>query len=135
MAGINRQIHLVSRPSGEASVDNFRLVEEPLGEPRDGQVLVRQHYLSLDPYMRGRMDDAKSYAVPQPLDKTMQGGTVGVVVKSRHPGYAEGDSVVCFGGWQEYAIVDAVAAGRRCARSTRRTCRCRRTSARSACRA
>ena len=106
MAHVNRQIHLVSRPTGEASLDNFRLVEQPLGEPRDGQVLVRHHYLSLDPYMRGRMNDAKSYAQPQPLDKVMQGGTVGIVATSRHPGYAEGDSVVCFGGWQEYSILD-----------------------------
>ena len=106
MAHVNRQIHLVSRPTGEASLDNFRLVEQPLGEPRDGQVLVRHHYLRLDPYMRGRMNDAKSYAQPQPLDKVMQGGTVGVVATSRHPGYAEGDSVVCFGGWQEYSILD-----------------------------
>jgi len=106
MAHVNRQIHLVSRPTGEASLDNFRLVEQPLGEPRDGQVLVRHHYLSLDPYMRGRMNDAKSYAQPQPLDQVMQGGTVGVVATSRHPGYAEGDSVVCFGGWQECSILD-----------------------------
>ena len=107
MATINRQIHLVSRPSGEAEAGNFRLVEKPLREPGDGQVLVRHHYLSLDPYMRGRMNDAKSYAQPQPLDQVMQGGTVGVVVKSNHPGYAEGDKVVGFGGWQEYSVVDA----------------------------
>jgi len=107
MAQSNRQIHLVSRPSGEAEASNFRLIEQPLGEPRDGQVLVRHHFLSLDPYMRGRMNDAKSYAQPQPLGQVMQGGTVGVVVKSKHPGYAEGDSVVGFGGWQEYSIVDA----------------------------
>ena len=106
MASINRQIHLVSRPRGEASVDNFRLVEQPVGEPGDGQVLVRHHYLSLDPYMRGRMNNAKSYAQPQPLDQVMQGGTVGVVAKSRHPGYVEGDRVVAFGGWQDYSIVD-----------------------------
>jgi len=111
MATLNRQIHLVSRPSGEAEAGNFRLVEKPLGEPGDGQVLVRHHYLSLDPYMRGRMDDAKSYAQPQPLDQVMQGGTAGVVVKSKHPGYAEGDSVVGPGGWQEYAIVDASTRG------------------------
>jgi NADPH-dependent curcumin reductase CurA len=111
MTLVNRQIHLVSRPRGEASVDNFRLVEQPVGEPGDGQVLVRHHYLSLDPYMRGRMDDAKSYAQPQPLDQVMQGGTVGVVAKSRHPGFAEGDSVVGFGGWQEYSIVDAAVPG------------------------
>ena len=107
MADINRQIHLVSRPTGEASADNFRLLEKPLGTPAEGQVLVRHHYLSLDPYMRGRMNDAKSYAQPQPLDQVMQGGTAGVVVASRHPGYKAGDSVVNFGGWQEYSIVDA----------------------------
>ena len=99
----------------------------------DGQVLVRHHFLSLDPYMRGRMNDAKSYAQPQPLDEVMQGGTVGEVVASKHPDYQAGDKVVGFGGWQEYAIVDAGAARRRCARSTPRTCRCRPTSARSAC--
>jgi NADPH-dependent curcumin reductase CurA len=107
MTEINRQIHLVSRPPGEASADNFRLVEQPLGAPGDGQVLVRHHYLSLDPYMRGRMNDAKSYAQPQPLDHVMQGGTAGVVVESRHPLYQKGDHVVGFGGWQEYSIVDA----------------------------
>jgi len=106
MAEINRQIHLVSRPSGEASTDNFRLVEQPLGTPGEGQVLVRHHFLSLDPYMRGRMNDAKSYAQPQELDKVMQGGTVGVVVASKHPDYKPGDNVVGFGGWQEYSIVD-----------------------------
>ena len=106
MAEINRQIHLVSRPTGEASADNFRLVEQPVGTPGEGQVLVRHHFLSLDPYMRGRMNDAKSYAQPQPLDKVMQGGTVGVVVASKHPDYKPGDNVVGFGGWQEYSIVD-----------------------------
>jgi NADPH-dependent curcumin reductase CurA len=70
-------------------------------------VLVRHHFLSLDPYMRGRMNDAKSYAQPQELDKVMQGGTVGVVVASKHPDYKPGDNVVGFGGWQEYSIVDA----------------------------
>ena len=106
MAEINRQIHLVSRPTGEAGHENFRLVEQPLGEPGEGQVLVRHHFLSLDPYMRGRMNDAKSYAQPQPLDKVMQGSTVGVVVASKHPDYKPGDNVVGFGGWQEYSIVD-----------------------------
>jgi hypothetical protein len=106
MAQINRQIHLVSRPSGEATADNFRLLEKPLGTPGEGQVVVRHHFLSLDPYMRGRMNDAKSYAQPQPLDQVMQGGTVGVVAESRHPNYKAGDSVVGYGGWQEYSIVD-----------------------------
>jgi len=111
MVGINKQIHLVSRPDGEARADNFRLVEAPVGEPKDGQVLVRNHFLSLDPYMRGRMNDAKSYAVPQPLDKVMQGGTAGEVVASKHPGYQPGDSVVGAGGWQQYTLVDATTPG------------------------
>ena len=106
MAQINRQIHLVSRPSGEAMADNFRLVEKPLEAAGEGQVVVRHHFLSLDPYMRGRMNDAKSYAQPQPLNQVMQGGTVGEVVESRHPNYKAGDHVVGYGGWQEYSIVD-----------------------------
>ena len=106
MAQVNRQIHLVSRPSGEATADNFKLFEKPLGAPGEGQVVVRHHFLSLDPYMRGRMNDAKSYAQPQPLNQVMQGGTVGEVVESRHPKYTAGDHVVGYGGWQEYSIVD-----------------------------
>jgi NADPH-dependent curcumin reductase CurA len=104
---VNKQIHLVSRPLGEAGVENFRLVEAPLPELRDGQVLVRHHYLSLDPYMRGRMNDAKSYAPPQALGAVMGGGTVGEVVESRSPAYAAGDHVVGMGGWQQYSVVDA----------------------------
>lgn len=74
---------------------------------KDNQVLVRHHYMSLDPYMRGRMNDSKSYAQPQPLGQVMQGGTAGEVVESKHPKYAVGDKVVGFGGWQEYSVVDA----------------------------
>ncbi len=107
MATTNKQIHLVSRPEGEACADNFKLVEVPVGEPQDGQVLVRNQFLSLDPYMRGRMNDAKSYAKPQPLGQVMQGGTAGEVVASKHPGYQPGDTVVGYGGWQQYALVDA----------------------------
>jgi NADPH-dependent curcumin reductase CurA len=107
MATINRQIHLVSRPDGEASTANFRLVEAPVPALADGQVLVRHHYLSLDPYMRGRMNESKSYAQPQPLNATMVGGTVGEVVESRHSDYQPGDHVVGYGGWQQYAVVDA----------------------------
>jgi hypothetical protein len=70
-------------------------------------VLVRHHYLSLDPYMRGRMNDGRSYAQPQPLDAVMIGGTVGEVVESRHPAFAAGDQVVGMGGWQTHAVVDA----------------------------
>jgi NADPH-dependent curcumin reductase len=104
---LNKQIHLVSRPSGEASLDNFKLVEANVPDLADGQVLVRHHFMSLDPYMRGRMNDAKSYAVPQPLNAVMQGGTVGEVVASKHPLYQPGDKVVGFGGWQQYSVVDA----------------------------
>jgi NADPH-dependent curcumin reductase CurA len=106
MATMNRQIHLVSRPEGEATASNFRLVEAPLPALADGQVLVRHHYLSLDPYMRGRMNDAKSYAEPQKLDTVMQGGIVGEVVESRHADYRPGDKVVGVGGWQEYSIAN-----------------------------
>ena len=104
---MNQQIHLMSRPDGEARVDNFKLLEAEVPELRDGQVLVRHHFMSLDPYMRGRMNDAKSYAVPQPLNAVMQGGTVGEVVASKNPGYAVGDQVVGFGGWQQFSVVDA----------------------------
>jgi NADPH-dependent curcumin reductase CurA len=107
----NKQIHLVSRPSGEALAENFKLVETQLPELKDGQVLVRHHFLSLDPYMRGRMNDAKSYAVPQPLNAVMQGGTVGEVEQSKNDGYAVGDKVVGFGGWQQFSIVDAATPG------------------------
>ena len=107
----NQQIVLASRPAGEPTVSNFRLVETPVPALADGQVLVRHHYLSLDPYMRGRMNDGKSYAQPQPLDAVMIGGTVGEVVESRHPGFAAGDRVVGMGGWQQYSVVDATQLG------------------------
>jgi len=103
----NQQIHLDNRPSGEAVASNFKLVVSETPALQDGQVLVRHHFLSLDPYMRGRMNDAKSYAEPQPLGQTMMGGTVGEVVESRHPKFAVGDKVVGMGGWQEYSVVDA----------------------------
>ncbi len=104
---INKQIHLDNRPEGEATQSNFRLVAGETPALADKQVLVRHHYLSLDPYMRGRMNDSKSYAASQPLGAVFQGGTVGEVVESRHPKYKAGDKVVGFGGWQEYSVVDA----------------------------
>ncbi|HPW85513.1 MAG TPA: NADP-dependent oxidoreductase [Rhodoferax sp.] len=107
----NRQIHLDNRPTGEAVASNFKLVVTETPALQDGQVLVHHHFLSLDPYMRGRMNDAKSYAVPQPLGQTMQGGTVGEVVESRNPRYVVGDKVVGMGGWQEYSVVDATQPG------------------------
>ncbi|MDM0080353.1 NADP-dependent oxidoreductase [Variovorax sp. J31P179] len=103
----NRQQILDNRPEGEAVASNFKLVSTETPALKDNQVLVRHHYMSLDPYMRGRMNDAKSYAQPQPLGQVMQGGTVGEVVESKHPKYAVGDKVVGFGGWQEYSVVDA----------------------------
>jgi NADPH-dependent curcumin reductase CurA len=104
---LTHQIQLVSRPAGEPSHDNFKLVAVTLPALQDGQVLVRHHYLSLDPYMRGRMNDSKSYAQPQPLNATMIGGTVGEVVESRHPRFGVGDTVVGMGGWAEHSVVDA----------------------------
>jgi NADPH-dependent curcumin reductase CurA len=106
MTQINRQLVLASRPQGAATPDNFRLVEAPLEPLVEGQFRVRNHYLSLDPYMRGRMNDSKSYAAPQPLDEVMIGGTVGEVVESKHPKFAVGDKVVAMLGWQEYGTSD-----------------------------
>lgn len=103
----NRQILLASRPQGEATADNFRLVSTETPALQEGQVLVRHHYLSLDPYMRGRMNESKSYAASQALDEVMIGGTVGEVLESRHPRFAVGDQVVGMGGWQEYSVVNA----------------------------
>jgi hypothetical protein len=101
---MNRRIVLASRPTGAAVEDNFRLDSVPVPVPAAGQVLVRHHYLSLDPYMRGRMNDGKSYAAPQAIGEPMIGGTVGEVVASHAPGFAVGDKVVGMGGWQEYSI-------------------------------
>jgi NADPH-dependent curcumin reductase CurA len=106
MATKNRQVLLVSRPQGEPSVDNFKLVESELPALGSGDVLVRHEYLSLDPYMRGRMSDAKSYATPQPLDQVMLGGTVGEVIESNNPAFKAGDKVLGMGGWQEYAVIN-----------------------------
>ncbi len=103
----NRQIVLDNRPQGEATVSNFKLVTSDTPALADGQVLVRHHFLSLDPYMRGRMNDSKSYAASQALGEVMIGGTVGEVAESKHPRYKVGDQVVGMGGWQEYSVVDA----------------------------
>ena len=101
---MNQRIVLASRPKGEVTADNFRLEQVPTPSLNDGEVLVRNHYMSLDPYMRGRMDDAKSYAAPQALDQVMGGGTVGEVVQSRNSAYAVGDQVVGQGGWQLFSV-------------------------------
>jgi NADPH-dependent curcumin reductase CurA len=107
MTTVNKQWQLVSRPSGEPTPDNFKLVEVAVPELQDGQVLVRNHFMSLDPYMRGRMNEGKSYAQPQPLNAVMQGGTAGEVAASKNEGFKVGDTVVGMGGWQQYQLVDA----------------------------
>ncbi len=103
----NQQILLANRPTGEASASNFKQVEGNTPALQDSQVLVQHHFLSLDPYMRGRMNDSKSYAVPQALGQVMQGGTVGEVMESKSPKFSVGDKVVGMGGWQQYSVVDA----------------------------
>ena len=101
-----QRIVLASRPAGEVEAGNFRLESVDMPVITDGQVLVRNHYLSLDPYMRGRMNDAKSYAPPQALNETMIGGTVGEVLESRNPKFAVGDFVTGMFGWSEIGVSD-----------------------------
>ncbi len=91
---INRQIQLASRPQGKPKTEDLKLVEEALNETAEGQVLVRNHFLSLDPYMRGRMNASKSYAKAVEVGEVMTGGTVGEVVESRHMDFKTGDMVV-----------------------------------------
>lgn len=107
----NQQIVLDNRPQAEAVASNFKLVAADTPALNDGEVLVRHHFLSLDPYMRGRMNESKSYAASQGLGEVMIGGTVGEVVESKHPKFAVGDKVVGMGGWQEYSVVDGNAVG------------------------
>ena len=106
MTATHRRIVLARRPEGPVTPDAFRLEEVPVPSPGPGQVLVRNHYLSLDPYMRGRMYASKSYAEPQKLDETMVGGTVGLVEASRDERFAPGDPVATQLGWQEYGVAD-----------------------------
>ena len=102
--GVNRQVLLDNRPTGAVTRENFRIVESPLPAPADGEVLVRNEWLSLDPYMRGRMSDAKSYVKPVQVGEVMVGQTVGEVVDSRHPGFHKGDKVLTQLGWQAYGV-------------------------------
>lgn len=104
MSDMNKQWLLASRPKGVPTEANFKLVATPVKQPDDGEVLVKHHYMSLDPYMRGRMDEAKSYAVAQALDAVMGGGTVGEVIASRNAEFAVGQMVVGAGGWQQYSL-------------------------------
>src|SRR5215831_673543 len=107
-ADMNRQILLTSRPAGAPGLDNFKLVHSPVPQPHEGEVLMRTRYLSLDPYMRGRMSAAKSYAKPVEVGEPMVGGTVGEVTASRNPKFAVGDIVLGYGGWQDYALSSGI---------------------------
>ena len=102
----NRRVLLASRPTGWVSEANFKVEDAPLPAPADGQVLVKNLWLSLDPYMRGRMNEGKSYAAKQELGEVMIGGTVGEVVESKHPKFAKGDQVLGMLGWQQYGLSD-----------------------------
>lgn len=103
---INRKIILHSRPNGAPTLDNFRLEESSVPVPAQGQILLRTLYLSLDPYMRGRMSDAASYAAALKLGDVIMGGTVSIVNVSNHENYQVGDLVLSYNGWQDYAISD-----------------------------
>jgi NADPH-dependent curcumin reductase CurA len=102
----NLQILLDHRPTDNVAPANFRIVETPVPTPGPGEVLVRHTFLSLDPYMRGRLSDAKSYAKPQEIGAVMGGGTVGIVEASNNPRFTAGEAVVGMGGWQRYSLSD-----------------------------
>jgi NADPH-dependent curcumin reductase CurA len=104
MPTLNKQITLAARPVGFPKDSDFKLVESPLPTPKDGEFLVRVIYMSVDPYMRGRMNDAASYAAPVQLGEVMGGGAVGKVISSNNPNFREGEIVEGFFGWQEYAV-------------------------------
>lgn len=102
----NRKFVLANRPKGEPDETTLRLETGEVPVPGPGQMLLRNEFLSLDPYMRGRMSDAPSYAAPVEIGQVMVGGTVSTVVSSDVDGFSEGDRVVAFGGWQDYALSD-----------------------------
>lgn len=104
---INQRIVLASRPDGRPTAENFRLEEAAVPRAGEGEVLLKLRYLSLDPYMRGRMSAAKSYAAPVEIGSVMEGGTVGEVVESQSAGFAPGDFVLSHSGWQSYAVANA----------------------------
>ncbi|MGV9555165.1 NADP-dependent oxidoreductase [Streptomyces sp. NPDC003401] len=110
LPSVSREWRLLSRPVGWPKAEDFELAEAEIRQPGPGEVLVRNAYLSVDPYMRGRMSAAKSYTAPYELGKAMQGGAVGEVVASQAEGVAVGDHVLHFGGWREYATVNAAQA-------------------------
>jgi NADPH-dependent curcumin reductase CurA len=101
-----RQIVLAARPHGRPKASDFRLEETAIPTPGAGRILLRVEYLSLDPYMRGRMDDRKSYATPVPLGGVMEGESVATVIASKHPSYSEGEIVLAKTGWRTHALSD-----------------------------
>ncbi|MFK4064438.1 NADP-dependent oxidoreductase [Streptomyces sp. NPDC029674] len=107
LPSVSREWHLVRRPSGWPVPEDFALREAPVEAPAEGRVLVRNLHFSVDPYMRGRMNDVKSYVPPFQLDRPMEGGAVGEVIASNAEGFAVGDHVLHFAGWREYASVPA----------------------------
>jgi NADPH-dependent curcumin reductase len=107
MENSNRQVLLKRRPTGAPRADDFELADAPIPDPAEGEVLVRGIYLSLDPYMRGRMSAARSYARPVDVGAVMEGRVVGRIVRSRDPGFREGDYVLGGYGWQLYSAVPA----------------------------
>lgn len=104
LPNFNRQITLASRPLGDPGHEHFKLVEKPIPTPEPGEMLMKTQWLSLDPYMRGRMSDAKSYAKPVEVGEVMVGGTVSRVVESNLERFRVGDIVLAYGGWQDYSI-------------------------------
>src|SRR5215471_11510098 len=104
MPQTNRQITLAARPSGMPKPSDFKLVESAIPEPKTGEFLVRMLYVSVDPYMRGRMNDGKSYAPPVQIGEVMTSGSVGKVIRSQNQQFEVGDFVEGSFGWQEYAI-------------------------------
>ncbi len=105
-AAVNRQWRLARRPQGMVGEENFEYAQTTVPQPGDGQVLVRNVYLSFDPTQRGWMEDRESYMPPVKIGEPMRAGSVGRVVKSHHPGFAEGDWVQGTGGWQDYFVTD-----------------------------
>ena len=102
----SREIRLKKRPSGMPTEDDFELVEVPISEPGEGEVLVGNIYMSVDPYMRGRMTDRESYVPPFQIGEPLDGGSVGQVIQSKSPAYEKGDYVSGMRGWREYYLSD-----------------------------
>jgi NADPH-dependent curcumin reductase CurA len=112
MEGVSREIRLVARPRGFPDEELFEVAETPIPDPADGQVLIRNAFFSVDPYMRPRMNDVRSYVAPFTLGEAMTGGAVGRVAASRDERYAEGDWVLHYLGWREWALTDGAAVRR-----------------------